>query len=169
MFDRPGSMGNPLFAAGGELSGTGEAAFLAELQARAEAESKQLESDVKAARKSRRFSQVHSIDSSQVVHLAFSSVTGRTSMLLQCPLTPRLFHPRCTVSSRFLCVCVGEPGRLACYSGQAIFSCPHYKDLSEDLCYGISSCSSMMFLHSSLDGLDLTECCLTEVMPRQSH
>lgn len=76
MFDRPGSMGNPLFAAGGELSGTGEAAFLAELQARAEAESKQLESDVKAARKSRRFSQVHSVDSSQVVFLASSGFTG---------------------------------------------------------------------------------------------
>ncbi|KAK9858433.1 hypothetical protein WJX84_002285 [Apatococcus fuscideae] len=60
MFDRPGSMGNPLFAAGGELNGTNEAAFLAELQARAEAESKQLENSVKANRKSRRFSQVHS-------------------------------------------------------------------------------------------------------------
>ena len=69
-------MGNPLFAAGGELSGNGEAAFLAELQARAEAESKQLENNVKAVRKSRRFSQVHSVDLSQVTPFALHVRTG---------------------------------------------------------------------------------------------
>lgn len=63
-------MGNPLFAAGGDVSGTGDAAFLAELQAKADAEVKQLENDVKAVRKSRRFSQVHSVDTSLVVPVA---------------------------------------------------------------------------------------------------
>ena len=86
MFDRPGSMGNPLFAAGGGVSGTGDAAFLAELQARAEAESKQLESDVKAVRKSRRFSQVHSVNTSLVsrVALVFARRHSFNGISLQC-------------------------------------------------------------------------------------
>ena len=69
MFDRPGSVGNPLFAAGGELQDGSKVSFLAELQARAESEAQQLEEHVQAVRqKGRRFSQVHSVSASQVCH-----------------------------------------------------------------------------------------------------
>ncbi len=74
MFDRPGSMGNPLFAAGGDMQ-DGQLNFLAELQARAEAEAQQLQLDVQASRqKSRRFSQVHSVDASQVCKEQYSMI-----------------------------------------------------------------------------------------------